>query len=188
MLEITSPAPLPDTLAPEAPGTGRPGICNRAFAPIFTGFGPIGVWRTGVCRADGAPIWLMDWAFGAQASPARTASHVWDRALPPDEGPAPGADGARTLVSPSDAALRASERGGRIGGVAAVSAVRGLQGRFLPEQAYTGVTMVFCSGVRYVAITVWGRTRRRYEEGSRSLVRNFASWPFLREYTSASRC
>jgi len=35
MLEITSPGPLPDTMPPDALGTGRSEIRNRVLAPIF---------------------------------------------------------------------------------------------------------------------------------------------------------
>ena len=50
MLEITSPGPLPDTLAPEALGTGRSEIRNRVLAPIFKDLGLIEGWGTGIRR------------------------------------------------------------------------------------------------------------------------------------------
>ena len=50
MLEITSPGPLPDTLAPEALGTGRSEIRNRVLAPIFKELGLIEAWGTGIRR------------------------------------------------------------------------------------------------------------------------------------------
>jgi predicted HTH transcriptional regulator len=50
MLEITSPGPLPDTLAPEALGTGRSEIRNRVPAPIFKELGLIEAWGTGIRR------------------------------------------------------------------------------------------------------------------------------------------
>ena len=50
MLEVTSPGPLPDTLAPEALGTGRSEIRNRVLAPIFKELGLIEAWGTGIRR------------------------------------------------------------------------------------------------------------------------------------------
>lgn len=50
MLEITSPGPLPDTLASEALGTGRSEIRNRVLAPIFKELGLIEAWGTGIRR------------------------------------------------------------------------------------------------------------------------------------------
>lgn len=50
MLEITNPGPLPDTLVPEALGTGRSKIRNRVLAPIFKELGLIEAWGTGIRR------------------------------------------------------------------------------------------------------------------------------------------
>jgi len=50
MLEVTSPGPLPDTLSPEALGTGRSEIRNRVLAPIFKDLGLIEAWGTGIRR------------------------------------------------------------------------------------------------------------------------------------------
>ncbi|MFH0995079.1 MAG: ATP-binding protein [Pseudomonadota bacterium] len=48
MLEITSPGPLPDTLPPDALGTGRSEIRNRVLAPIFKELKLIEAWGTGI--------------------------------------------------------------------------------------------------------------------------------------------
>ena len=48
MLEITSPGPLPDTLPPDALGTGRSEIRNRILAPIFKELKLIEAWGTGI--------------------------------------------------------------------------------------------------------------------------------------------
>jgi len=48
MLEITSPGPLPDTLPPDALGTGRSEIRNRVLAPIFKDLKLIEAWGTGI--------------------------------------------------------------------------------------------------------------------------------------------
>ena len=50
MLEVTSPGPLPDTLAPEDLGTGRSEIRNRVLAPIFKDLKLIEAWGTGIAR------------------------------------------------------------------------------------------------------------------------------------------
>ncbi len=50
MLEITSPGPLPDTLALEELGTGRSEIRNRVLAPIFKDLKLIEAWGTGIQR------------------------------------------------------------------------------------------------------------------------------------------
>jgi ATP-dependent DNA helicase RecG len=50
MLEITSPGSLPDSIAPEALGTGRSEIRNRVLAPIFKDLGLIEAWGTGIQR------------------------------------------------------------------------------------------------------------------------------------------
>ena len=50
MLEITSPGALPDSIAPEALGTGRSEIRNRVLAPIFKDLGLIESWGTGIQR------------------------------------------------------------------------------------------------------------------------------------------
>lgn len=49
-LEITSPGALPDSIAPEALGTGRSEIRNRVLAPIFKDLGLIESWGTGIQR------------------------------------------------------------------------------------------------------------------------------------------
>ena len=48
MLEITSPGPLPDNIAPDALGTGRSEIRNRVLAPIFKELKLIEGWGTGI--------------------------------------------------------------------------------------------------------------------------------------------
>ena len=48
MLEITSPAPLPDLLSFEDLGTGRSEIRNRVLAPIFKDMKLIEAWGSGI--------------------------------------------------------------------------------------------------------------------------------------------
>lgn len=48
MLEVTSPGSLPDSMLPEALGTGRSEVRNRVLAPLFKDLKLIEAWGTGI--------------------------------------------------------------------------------------------------------------------------------------------
>ena len=94
MLEITSPGPLPDTLAPEALGSGRSEIRNRVLAPIFKELGLIEAWGTGIRRMrtelESYPeieLVLQEVTQAFQVQFVREKPHEVERAQEEAEGP-----------------------------------------------------------------------------------------------------
>lgn len=111
MLEITSPGPLPDTLALEELGTGRSEIRNRILAPIFKDLKLIEAWGTGIQRMKSElasypeiELILREAGYTFQVQFCKKEGDGIKKALPrsgPDTTPRTSTGQARTKSGPS---------------------------------------------------------------------------------------